>query len=96
MNQFYEYFKISAGTDDDENEVEEDITDVSDDDGIIFKDETKNELVSKPPPSRSISIVSMTQSKFWKDISVIYFSNFFFVKKNIYQFHEFFYFQFSG
>lgn len=81
MNQLHEYFKISAGTDDDENdeenEVEEDITDVSDDDGIIFKDETKNELVSKPPPSRSISIVSMTQSKFWKDISVIYFSNFF-------------------
>lgn len=101
MNQLYEYFKISAGTDDDENdeenEVEEDITDVSDDDGIIFKDETKNELVSKPPPSRSISIVSMTQSKFWKDISVIYFSNFFFFcKKNINQFHELFYFQFSG
>ena len=81
LNQLHEYFKISAGTDDDENdeenEVEEDITDVSDDDGIIFTDETKNELVSKPPPSRSISIVSMTQSKFWKDISVIYFSNFF-------------------
>ena len=101
LNQLYEYFKISAGTDDDENdeenEVEEDITDVSDDDGIIFKDETKNELVSKPPPSRSISIVSMTQSKFWKDISVIYFSNFFFFcKKNINQFHELFYFQFSG
>ena len=85
MNQLHEYFKISAGTDDDENdeenEVEEDITDVSDDDGIIFKDETKNELVSKPPPSRSISIVSMTQSKFWKDISVIYLTNFFCKKK---------------
>merc|ERR1712223_551719 len=74
-NENDDSFKVvfEAGTDDDENdeenEVEEDITDVSDDDGIIFKDETKNELVSKPPPSRSISIVSMTQSKFWKDIS---------------------------
>ena len=66
-------FKVvfEAGTDDENDEEEneiEDITDISDD-GIIFKEETKNEL-PKPPPSRSISIVEMTQSKFWKDISV--------------------------
>ena len=79
MDQFHEFlivffFQFSAGTsDDDENDEEneiEDITDISDD-GIIFKEETKNELFPRPPPSRSISIVEMTQSKFWKDISVL-------------------------
>ena len=72
------------------------------DDGIIFKEETKNELFPKPPPSRSISIVEMTQSKFWKDISVLIQSilRYFLFKKKVNklnQFHEFFkIFQFSG
>merc|ERR1719219_2855462 len=35
---------------------------------LFSKKKQKNEL-PKPPPSRSISIVEMTQSKFWKDIS---------------------------
>lgn len=37
------------------------------DDGIVFMDESKN--LNKPAPSRSVSIVSMTNSKFWKEIS---------------------------
>ena len=90
-------FKVvfEAGTDDEnddeeENEIE-DITDISDD-GIIFKEETKNEL-PKPPPSRSISIVEMTQSKFWKDISVCTTINFTIFFEKVYKlkkFHDFF------
>lgn len=63
-------FKVvfdTGSSNSEENNVEEED---SSDGGIIFKEESKNELqLPKPPPSRSISIVSMTHSKFWKEIS---------------------------
>ena len=53
---------------DDESEPEAEAEESSDG-GIIFQEETKDSNLQKPAPSRSISVVSMTNSKFWKEIS---------------------------
>jgi len=49
---------------------DEEVSDSESDGGIVFKDDTPDpQILQKPAPSRSISIVSMTNSKFWKEIS---------------------------
>jgi len=49
---------------------DEEVSDSESDGGIVFKDDTHDpQILQKPAPSRSISIVSMTNSKFWKEIS---------------------------
>jgi len=52
------------------DDSEQDEAESESDGGIVFKDETPDpQILQKPAPSRSISIVSMTNSKFWKEIS---------------------------
>merc|ERR1719219_1966932 len=53
-----------------EQPSEDEVSESESDGGIVFKDETPDQqILQKPAPSRSISIVSMTNSKFWKEIS---------------------------
>ena len=60
-------FRVVFEQPSDESE-DDDIGEESSDGGIIFQEDSKSNL-QKPAPSRSISIVSMTNSKFWKEIS---------------------------